>query len=73
VLINCYTETINQRLVKEREKRPLISDVPAAELKSYIVKKYSSRKINYQQAAVILPEENLSVEKLVQEVFHAKA
>ena len=73
VWINCSTDCIYQRLAKEKDQRPLISNVPVQELKSYIVKKYSSRKIYYQQAAVILPEENLSVEKLVTEVFHAKA
>ena len=72
VWINCSTDSVYQRLAKEKEPRPLISKIPAEELKSYVVKKYSSRKIYYQQAAVILPEENLSVEKLVNEVFHAK-
>ena len=73
VWINCSTECLYQRLVNEKDQRPLISNVPVQELKSYIIKKYSSRKIYYQQAAVILPEEKLSVEKLVTEIFHAKA
>jgi shikimate kinase len=73
VWINCSTDCVYQRLLKEKEERPLVSKVPAAELKSYVTKKYSSRKIYYQQATVILPEENLSMERLVNEVFHAKA
>ena len=73
VWINCSTDSVYQRLLNEKGQRPLVSKLPATELKKYVVKKYSSRKIYYQQAAVILPEENLTVEKLVNEVFHAKA
>jgi shikimate kinase len=62
-----------QRLVKEKDKRPLIADIPPDELKSYIIKKYSSRKIFYQQATVILPEENISMDDLVNKIFHANA
>jgi hypothetical protein len=43
------------------------------DLKSYIIKKYSGRKIFYQQANVILSEETISIEKLLTEVFHAKS
>ena len=73
VWINCSTDCLYQRLSKDKDQRPLISNVPLNELKSYIIKKYYSRKIYYQQAAVILPEEKLTVDKLVTEVFHAKA
>ena len=48
-------------------------DIPPDELKSYIIKKYSSRKIFYQQATVILPEENISMDDLVNKIFHANA
>jgi shikimate kinase len=73
VWINCSTEMLYQRLVKERDKRPLISNIPPEELKSYIIKKYSSRKIFYQQATVILPEEVITIENLVNKIFHANA
>jgi shikimate kinase len=62
-----------QRLIKEKDKRPLIRDIPDNELKSYIIKKYSSRKIFYQQANVILPEEVITIENLVDKIFHANA
>ena len=70
--INCSTDCLYQRLVKEKPARPLISNIPDEELKDYIVKKYSGRKIYYQQANVILPEENISIENLVNKIFHAK-
>jgi shikimate kinase len=72
VWINCSTELLHQRLLKEKDQRPLISDIPDEDLKTYIIKKYSSRKIFYQQANVILPEENITMEVLLNKIFHAK-
>lgn len=72
VWINCSTECLHKRLIQERDKRPLISNISPADLKSYIIKKYSSRKIFYQQATVILPEE-INIDVLVNSIFHANA
>jgi shikimate kinase len=71
VWINSSVDTLYQRLVGEKPHRPLIRDVPDNQLKSFITKKYSGRKIFYQQATVILPEEDLTLEKMVQCIFHA--
>jgi len=73
VWLNTSTESLYQRLIREKDKRPLIKNIPDAELKTYIIKKYSSRKIFYQQANVILPEENMSLDMLVSKIFHANA
>ena len=73
VWINCSTELLYQRLVKEKAERPLISNIADDQLKNYIVKKYSGRKIYYQQANVILPEEIISLENMVNKIFHAKS
>jgi Shikimate kinase len=73
VWINCSTDSIFQRLLKEKSQRPLISGISDSDLRNYIVKKYSGRKIFYQQANVILPEETLSLERMVNEIFHAKS
>lgn len=73
VWINCSTDCLYNRLIKEKDKRPLIKNIPDAELKSYIIRKYSSRKIFYQQATVILPEEVITIENLVNKIFHANA
>jgi len=73
VWINCSTECLHNRFIKEKDKRPLIKDIPDDELKSYIIRKYSSRKIFYQQANVILPEEVITIENLVDKIFHARA
>jgi shikimate kinase len=73
VWINCSTDCLYQRLIKEKSVRPLISDIPDEKLKSYIVKKYSSRKIFYQQANVILPEEHVTIENMVSKIFHSNS
>jgi len=71
VWINCSTDCLYSRLVKEKDQRPLIRSIPDDELRSYIIKKYSDRKIFYRQAAVILAEDDLNLEALIEKIFHA--
>jgi shikimate kinase len=71
VWINCSVDCLFSRLVHEKDKRPLISKIPEDQLKSYIVKKFSNRKIFYQQANVILNEDDIRLEDLVDKIFHA--
>ena len=73
VWINCTTDCLYNRLIKEKSKRPLIKNISDKDLKAYIIKKYSSRKIFYQQATVILPEEVITLENLVSKIFHANS
>ncbi len=71
VWINCSVECLLERLKEEKEKRPVISNIPEPQLKSYIIKKFSNRKIFYQQAHVILNEDDIKIEQLVDSVFHS--
>ncbi len=71
VWINCSVDCLHQRLMKERGQRPLIKDLSENALRSYIVKKYSDRKIFYQQAAVILQDDEVTLEQITQKIFHA--
>jgi shikimate kinase len=71
VWINCSVDCLFSRLVHEKDKRTLISNIPEDQLKSYIVKKFSNRKIFYQQANVILNEDDIRLEDLVDKIFHA--
>ena len=73
VWLNTSVETICQRLRKERSSRPLVAAIPDSELRAFVLKKYSGRKIFYQQAHVILPEEDLTLENLVTQIFHANS
>ena len=70
VWINCSIDCLHERLLKVKGERPLIKNLTDEHLRSYIIKKFGDRKIYYQQANVILNEDDLTVEKLVDHVFH---
>jgi shikimate kinase len=71
VWINCSVECLYNRLVKEKSKRPLISSISDAELKTFIIRKFSDRKIFYQQASVIINDDDVTLEALIEKTFHA--
>src|SRR5690242_2503499 len=73
VWINSSIDNLYQRLLKEKDQRPLLRDIPDDQLKSYIIRKFSSRKIYYQQADIILSEDDITLETIVDKIFHAKA
>jgi shikimate kinase len=70
VWFNCSVDCLFRRLIEEKDKRPLIRDIPDSQLKSFIVKKFSNRKIFYQQAHVIINEDDTSLEKMLERIFH---
>lgn len=70
IWINCSVECLFNRLVKARSERPLISKIPVDQLKSYIIKKFSNRKIFYQQANIILNEDDIKMEQVLDKIFH---
>ena len=69
VWINCSIDCLYSRLVKEKDKRPLIKELTDEALRSFIVKKYSTRKNYYQQAQVVINSDELSLPELVNRVF----
>jgi shikimate kinase len=71
VWINPPVETLFERLVKEKAQRPLISGLADDQLKGFIIKKFSDRKIYYEQADVVVEEEPEKVETLIEKIFHA--
>ena len=70
IWINCSVDCLYTRLVNEREQRPLISKIAPEQLKSYIIKKYSNRKIFYQQANIIINEDEIKLEQMLDKIFH---
>jgi shikimate kinase len=68
IWISCSTEIIYNRLIEEKEKRPLIKKINNKELKSFITKKYSARKIYYRQANIVLDDEGLTIDKIFNSV-----
>jgi len=71
VWVNCSIDCLYDRLIKEKEKRPLIADLSNEGMRSYIIKKFADRKIYYQQAAIVVKEEDLTLENLTDKIFHA--
>lgn len=70
VWINTPLDTIFSRLIKEKDKRPLIKSLPDDQLKSFISKKFADRKIYYEQADVVVDDEPLQLEQLIQKILH---
>jgi shikimate kinase len=66
IWLNTSIEILKQRLLKERMSRPLIRDIGEAELKAYIIRKLSERKIYYEQADVMVNEEGVVLEPLIE-------
>jgi shikimate kinase len=70
VWIHCSIDCLHERLLNERSERPLIKNLSDKQLKSYIIKKFSDRKIFYQQAPVTVNEDNISLDILIDKIFH---
>ena len=51
--------------------RPLIRAIGDAELKNYIVRKLSERKMYYEKADLVISEETASLDSLTKAIAHA--
>ena len=69
--INCSTDCLHARLLKERDKRPLVRDLGEEQLRAYISRKFGDRRIFYQQADVIVETDDLKLEHLLEKIAHA--
>lgn len=65
IWLNTSIDMLTQRLHKERMSRPLISEVDDEDLRRYIIKKLSERRMYYQQADVTVGEENTNLDELI--------
>jgi len=71
IWLNCSVDCMYSRLLNEREKRPLLKDASEQDLRSYIKKKFSDRKIYYEQANAIINNDNPEIDALVSQIFHS--
>jgi shikimate kinase len=72
VWLNTHIEVLHARLVKEKNTRPLISKITDEELRSYIIRKLNERRMYYEQADVILDnEDSISMNEFIQTLLHA--
>jgi len=70
IWINTAIDVLYQRLIKEKETRPLIKDFSNEQLKGFVIRKFSDRKIYYQQADIIVDEDPVRLESLIEKIFH---
>ncbi|HEY4288388.1 MAG TPA: shikimate kinase [Puia sp.] len=66
IWLNTSVEMLKQRLTREKMSRPLISEVDDEDLRRYIIRKLSERRMYYQQADLTVNEENTNLEELIQ-------
>jgi shikimate kinase len=71
VWINTPLETLFSRLVNQKSKRPLIRDLSDDQLRGFISKKFSDRRMYYEQAELVVDEEPVELDKLIETIFHA--
>ncbi len=69
VWLNTSIEVLKERLMKERLSRPLIRNISPQELRAYIIRKLSERRLYYEQADLMVHEENIALNSLV-ELLH---
>ncbi|HVW61553.1 MAG TPA: shikimate kinase [Puia sp.] len=65
VWLNTSVDVLKGRLLKERMSRPLIKEISDEELKRYIIRKLSERKMYYEQADITVNEESITLEELI--------
>ena len=71
VWLNTSIDTLFSRLLKEKEQRPLLKNLSDDNLKLFIKKKFSDRKIYYELADMKIEDENITLEHFIEKVFHA--
>ncbi|HEY8971861.1 MAG TPA: shikimate kinase [Puia sp.] len=65
VWLNTSVDVLKARLLKERMSRPLIREVDDEELKRFIIRKLSERKMYYEQADITVNEESITLDELI--------
>jgi shikimate kinase len=72
VWLNTHVEVILSRLMKEKATRPLIRNIADDDMRSFIIRKLNERRMYYEQADVILDNENsISITEFIQTILHA--
>jgi len=72
IWLNTSVDVLKERLLKERMSRPLIREINDEELRRYIIRKLSERKMYYRQADVMVNEENVTLEELTRLLFESE-
>ncbi|HUQ66458.1 MAG TPA: shikimate kinase [Flavitalea sp.] len=72
VWLNTHVEILLKRLMSEKSARPLIKNIKDNDMRSYIIRKLNERRMYYEQADVIIDnEDSISMNDFIQTVLHA--
>lgn len=72
IWLNTHVDVLLERLLKEKKQRPLLRGIADDDLRTYIVKKLNERRMYYEQADVIVDNENqISTGAFIQTILHA--
>ncbi|MCM5528893.1 shikimate kinase [Parasegetibacter sp. NRK P23] len=71
VWINPPIDILWQRLLREKNKRPLLREISDDDLRHYIQRKLGERKMYYEKADLVINEEAISVELFLETADHA--
>jgi shikimate kinase len=71
VWLNAHIDILFKRLMVEKAHRPLLKNFSDDQLRAYIIRKFSDRKIYYEQAKVFIDDEETSTDKVIEKIFHA--
>jgi shikimate kinase len=63
--LNTSMEALNQRLMSEKMSRPLLRSITEADLRAYIIRKLSERKMYYEQADLMVHEETTDLDSFI--------
>ena len=72
VWLDAPSEEIVRRLLPEKEKRPLIRNIPDDRLADFIRSKLNDRIPFYLQADVRIGEGSYTLDKIIQQIENAK-
>jgi len=71
VWLNTPVSLLYDRLIKERDNRPLLRGLSDQQLRAFINKKFSDRKIYYEQANIFIEDETATLDHFIEKIFHA--
>lgn len=71
VWINTPIQMLFKRLLQEKEHRPLLRGLTDDQLMGFIMKKFADRKIYYDQADIVIDDEEISLDHFIEKIFHA--
>ncbi|HYE54801.1 MAG TPA: shikimate kinase [Chitinophagaceae bacterium] len=70
VWLNTRMDVLHNRLIQEKQTRPLLKNLSDGQLKQFILKKFGERRIYYEQADLVVEESEASVDSLIQHIMH---